>query len=346
MTVVETLWSAGANLDAVNVRGITPLQRAVLNQWLDTAKILLKHGADCNVRDEDGDTALTAALQSDQEDMVKLLLGPGNLVDPDVLNGGGMTPLMLALRSPQKFLPLLIETKPDVRLCSADGINVLHKAAAGNGGRDSECVLPLFQYGKDYLNIHDMEGLTPLHHAAKRGRKDIMMSLLELEADMASKDGQGRSPMHHAVWAMRSSPEDFSEAFAEYLQPHETNEVHVPDADGWYPLHWAAKGDCLRDAELLLGNCESVNERLSMILHKGHRGWNTLAIAEFHGALHVHRHLKSLTIVQSTNSEESDMDSHTKEGVLVSSVKPDEIKEVRKGNAHTYVVCDDCSMVR
>jgi ankyrin repeat protein len=70
------LLGAGADINAADVRGRTPLHRAALENTPEVAKVLLANGAQVNVRDREyGDTALANARG--KPEMEALLLQHG-----------------------------------------------------------------------------------------------------------------------------------------------------------------------------------------------------------------------------------------------------------------------------
>lgn len=71
--ITAVLIDNGADVDAKNVVGETPLITAARNNSLKTAKVLIEKGADVNARKNNGWTALVHALRHDFTEMIKLL---------------------------------------------------------------------------------------------------------------------------------------------------------------------------------------------------------------------------------------------------------------------------------
>jgi ankyrin repeat protein len=84
---VKKSLAAGAHLDA-------ELAQAVLASDADRIRFLASHGADLNARDSMGATPLTSAASARDSATVKLLLELG--ADANTPNGDGLTPLMEA----------------------------------------------------------------------------------------------------------------------------------------------------------------------------------------------------------------------------------------------------------
>lgn len=337
LAMVRMLLTAGANVNAVNARFITPLQRAILNHWPKTAKILLGRGADPNIRDEDGDNALTSALLSKDINLVKVLLARG--ADKNILNRSEKTPLMLALRSPNDLLPLLLEAKPDLLKCGDSKITVLHRAAAETTNATADGILELLRHGKAHLNVPDFEGQAPVHHAAKFGRPGMLKVLPKFKADLGAKDAQGRTAMHHAVMAISAA--DFEEVFDKFLKPSSDNHVNIPDFDGWTPLHWACKSDLLDIVELLLRKCETVQDRRKMIMG-GKNGWTALAVAEFHCQFNTVKVLEQALELEITTTEAEGLETIIRTLGEHSESAPKVLRPAKPGYLHSYVSCDDC----
>src|ERR1035438_8948319 len=96
--IADLLIAKGANVDARDKSGATPLHQAALKGNLAFATLLLQHGADVNARDRDGATPLHNAALSGGSEMAALLLDKGATVNAREAGDAesGATPLYLA----------------------------------------------------------------------------------------------------------------------------------------------------------------------------------------------------------------------------------------------------------
>jgi len=74
LDIVKLLIKAGADINAKNEYGDTPLIVASRYNQMDIVKLLIKAGADINIKNKGGNTALMIAFRYGYEDIVDLLL--------------------------------------------------------------------------------------------------------------------------------------------------------------------------------------------------------------------------------------------------------------------------------
>ncbi|VEL25244.1 unnamed protein product [Protopolystoma xenopodis] len=112
----------GGNLAA------TPLHWAIRQSHVHAVALLLKHGADPNIRDNTGLSCIHAAIQTSCTPVIAYLLARG--VDIDCRDEQGVTPLMLACMHCKGTDPLrlLLAWGADVTLSDSRGNSVAHYA--------------------------------------------------------------------------------------------------------------------------------------------------------------------------------------------------------------------------
>ena len=138
--VIKALFKAGANANETNAEGETPLMVVARTGNVESAGLLLSHGAKVDAKEQwGGQTALMWAAAQRQPAMVKFLISHGAHVNergavrdwqrrvtaegrPKNMNHGGFTPLLYAAREGcLECAKYLIKAKADINLPDPDG---------------------------------------------------------------------------------------------------------------------------------------------------------------------------------------------------------------------------------
>ena len=123
---------AGADLQAPDAHGITPLMAAVRAGRADVAALLVERGAQVRARDRRGFTALHYAAQNGMNDTVGLLVDRGAPLNAQA-GTGGYTPLHLAIiASRDETVLLLVERGASITQRTAQGFSALDIATSRN----------------------------------------------------------------------------------------------------------------------------------------------------------------------------------------------------------------------
>ena len=184
---------AGADLNARDGLGITPLHGAARTGTVEMVTALLEAGADPNARDGLGITPLYMAAEAGSAEAVTALLQAG--ANPNARNRSGYTPLHNAARTGSaEAVTALLEAGADPNARTTDGRTPLH-VMAGYGS--AEAVTALLEAGAD-PNALDRFGFTPLHSAAQSGSAEVVRVLLRAGADPNARNKYGQTPLDDA----------------------------------------------------------------------------------------------------------------------------------------------------
>ena len=191
---LNALLEAGADVNAADSDGNTPLLASMGPErrggtLADLPMRLLALGADPNLRDGRGRSALHKAAPVEGPEVVRALLEAG--ADPHAPTGAGLSPLHIAAESGSPgVVDLLVSAgvNPDVR--TGDGDTPLHLHASGRES-DIALVSALVRRGANLDARNDL-GQTPLHVARASDNLVVVRKLLELGADAEARDNAGR----------------------------------------------------------------------------------------------------------------------------------------------------------
>ena len=175
LEVVLVLLERGSDPNAPDRNGCCPLERASEGGHAEVAQVLLEHGANVKAQDRLKFTALNLAHG---EDISRLLLKHG--ADANVKNIRGRTPLHdLSEAGGVGAARVLLEHGVDVNARDAGNVTPLHLASRGGY---LEGVRLLLQNGAD-IHARDEDGQTPFMAATDKGHNGIMQLLLGYGAE-------------------------------------------------------------------------------------------------------------------------------------------------------------------
>ena len=195
---VMELVEKGADVNARDKDGWTPLHHAAANGHLDIVKFLVENGADVDAEANDGSTPLHVAAFFGHLDVVKFLVKNGAYVN--AMDNDGQTPLHVAAANGHlNIVKFLVRHGADANAKDRDGSTPLH-VAASRGHLDVAKFL--VEHGAD-INAKDKDGWTPLHHAALFGHLDIVKLLIENGADVDAENKYGWTPLNVATPEVR-----------------------------------------------------------------------------------------------------------------------------------------------
>ena len=202
MTAMVAFLDGGININAQSESdGRTALISAAARGDLEVSSFLLQRGADVNIQDKQGYTALFHAIHARYEEVEKILLNHPNL-DPNARGLNGITALSSYVwRDRKNAAQKLLELGADVNAQDDDGDAALH-GAARNG--NVEILGILLDKGAD-PNLKNKQGGTPLMWAAVFGHEDAARWLIEHGANPSLKDNGG---MTARDWAIKNKHEN------------------------------------------------------------------------------------------------------------------------------------------
>ena len=237
MDAAAALADVHADLNATTKQeGTTALQIAIINIHYDLANLLLEKGADPNVVDNSGMTALYAAVDMrapanmltrpepklrdklDALGIVKSLLAHGanpniqlkkpiigrhqNLVGDGQLTEGSTALARAAKTSDIAVMKVLLDGGADATLTLANRSTTAILAAGGQAREPEalEAVKLLVDHGVD-VNAFNANGQTLVHIAAQRGQNSMIEYLASQGAKLDRHDKQGRTPLDLALGA-------------------------------------------------------------------------------------------------------------------------------------------------
>jgi len=182
VTAIRRLVEGGANVDARDPRGRTPVHVAAFASQDEALRALAEAGSDMNALDGQAYDAVTIAAVADDPHLMSLAIELGN--DPGLTTSpyDGTALIAAAHLGHVEVVRRLIAAGAPL-----DHINNLHWTAVmeavvlGDGGENHRAVLDALLTAGSDRTLADREGVTPLRHAESRGYSEMAERLRQIE---------------------------------------------------------------------------------------------------------------------------------------------------------------------
>ncbi|KAI0377888.1 ankyrin repeat-containing domain protein [Hypomontagnella monticulosa] len=255
-SAMKAMWLRGEDVNQLDVNGHSPLFHAATHGSVDVVRWLCSlEDVDPNITDFKGSTILTSLCQfgsrryipQNMEHFVEIchILLSHPRIRPDQPDGSGRTPFSYAVGNCHLNIAQILWSTRSVDPNSRCSWGRTPLTYAVLGGKEimvdwflmldsielnedtSRCVTPTT------IQSVDIDGRTPLSHAAEVGRPMVIRKLLETnEVDVNSEDASGRTPLSYAAESCRWEN-------VEALLASREVDVNCLDIEGWSPLRWA-----------------------------------------------------------------------------------------------------------
>ena len=166
---------SGADVNAPNAYGVTPLIEAAGNGQMEMARFLLENGADVDYTGMREGSPLMLVAYMGQDDFVKLFLEHGANVNLSMPGPGETALHMAAVTGKTATVRLLLDAGADPNRTLNCGVST-----------------DMFSGGVKVW------GETPLHYAAAYGDEEVIRLLLDAGADPRVENAHGERPLAYA----------------------------------------------------------------------------------------------------------------------------------------------------
>lgn len=282
----------GANVNAKDSNGSTPLMHAATFGRVEAGAVLLKNGANVNIKNKAGMTPLMCAAMSGTLEMVQLLLDHGAAVDAtdknghnaanfaalwgfndiaNLLNTSGKSPAKSEDLNQHLLLAMARKDYPRVKELIQRGASVNTRYPKGNESLlhtaisqgNTEMADYFLAKGLD-VNITDDREATPLFMTILKFNSDLAVYLLNKGAKVDFKNIENRTPLYYlvnySVNGFTKEARQLAETLLQYgADIDERNNFDFGETAEFTALHLATFLNELEFADFLLKNGADIN---------------------------------------------------------------------------------------
>ena len=252
-------------VDCADAEGWTPLHFAASEGLVNNVQILLENGADPNIEDVLGKTAVVRAIENGYTSSVQMMICHGANID----HRNRLERTLLHDASywgRSEIVELLIVAGLEINARGKRGETALHEAATN---KIDELVRVLLKNGAD-PSIVDNEGRTPMAVARQYGSTVVARILagdIKDENENGESEEQDESEIKLAAWALAELryKREIEKIVTDNGNLESKNPMSGDDA-----LHYAVWRQDFEILSILLGagiNVDSVNNQLNSALH-------------------------------------------------------------------------------
>lgn len=204
--MIELIHDKGAIVDITDNAGVTPLHDACTQGHSDAVIYLIKMGAMISPRDCEGDYPLLDASQNDNEVICRILLEAG--ANPNIQNTKGESALSEAEEGPVKDLLRQYSSRfesPGQNVMRINDLLTIDKTSLAERPVSSPQRLERIRQRSSRLNIDsqgarkvDINGRDQLHQYVVEEDDDLVEQFLDIQ-DCNYQDNYGDTPLHSAA---------------------------------------------------------------------------------------------------------------------------------------------------
>jgi ankyrin repeat protein len=249
---------------------LTPFQFAATRNNVEAMKFLVAHGANVNLKNHKGNTALHEASKSGKLAAIDFLLKHDGVHmeaennDRDTALHCGASYLCpsetdcstLARSMSSEMTEVLLEHGANAHAKNQHGLTALHIAAEKG---DIKMAKLLVEHGADVMDEDLRANDTPLHFAASKGRAEVTQWLLLQGANVHVKNRSNLTPLHMAADAPPRELGAAIDARVAVMEALVEHGAQVQDSEGETPLHIAASKGHEKLTRWLLENGSDVH---------------------------------------------------------------------------------------